>query len=160
MNAFWPYLILYAATFMEGELAALSGAFASRLGVLDYKYAFIAIFFGTVSIDWLAFFAGRILGEKIFVYFPKLEKNTVRTRKWINDNSSWNLILYRFLYGLRIVTLVLFGINKVKLSKFIPLSLLVIFIWTLIYTLIGYYMGAVINDNFLQLEDVGSYFNR
>ncbi len=142
------YLILYLATILEGELAAMSGAFAAQQGFVKLTGVFVAIFLGTLTIDWLSYFSGRFLGRKIFDYFPKFKTKVAKTEQWIHNNASWGLLLYRFLYGFRILSLILFGINKVPLRKFIPYTIFIVFVWSLLFSILGYFLGEMMNEFF------------
>jgi membrane protein DedA with SNARE-associated domain len=75
----------------------------------------------------------------------KLKAHSVKVENWISGNPYLIVFVYRYLYGFRIITLLTMGIGRFPVKKFLLFSFFSIMIWTVIFTLLGYYMGELIS---------------
>jgi membrane protein DedA with SNARE-associated domain len=157
VSLLYTYIILFFAVVLEGELALLTASLASQKGMLDLKYVAFTAFLGTLFTDWSLFFLGKYLGNKIFERFHSLQKRTHKPRLWLRQNPTLVLLFYRYLYGFRILTLLILGMSNISIRKFISYSFISIIIWTILFTFLGYYMGEVISNFIMQYENLGIF---
>ncbi len=157
MELLYPYIIIYFGVIIEGELALLTSTLAAQRGMLNFGLVTITAFMGTLTIDWLLFFGGKYFGVRLFHKFTKLNNQTAKPMIWIRNNPTWILISYRYLYGFRIVTLLILGMSNVPVKKFMVYSLVSIIIWTVLFSFLGYYLGELVSTFITQIENVLLY---
>lgn len=155
LELIYAYVILYFGVLAEGELAIIGGTIAAQQNILNINLVAITAFFSTLTIDWGLFFSGKFFGKRIFSSFPKLQEKTQKPRTLVSENPNLILVFYRYLYGLRIITLLILGMSNVPAKKFIPYSLIAILIWTILFSALGYFMGEIISKFISENEHIG-----
>lgn len=157
MESIFLYAALFLGVFAEGEIALITGTLTAQNGSLNiYMVALVALV-ATIAADWLCYFSGKIMGEKIFKHFPNLMEKTEKPKNWIRQYPVLLLFIYRYLYGFRIVTLIILGVSGIPVKKFIPLSLLSIIIWVIVFSLLGFHLGEMVNQYIIQLENITTW---
>jgi len=145
MDFLLAYLAVFTGTLMEGETVLIAASYASERGYLNF-YAVAGIAFtATLLVDWGMFFLGRFQGSWVRKKFPAVERRSAYVHEWLSRNPN-ALFVYRFLIGLRIVTLLIFGMSGIHPNRFLPRSLLSIVLWTSLYSMAGYFLGALLSD--------------
>ncbi|MBN2174021.1 MAG: VTT domain-containing protein [Bacteroidales bacterium] len=157
MQFAYAYFLVYFGILLEGELALLAASLGAYRGLLDIRLVALTAFIGTLTTDWSFFFMGRLLGSKVFKWFPKLQGHTDKPRLWMRKNPVLILAFYRFLYGFRILTLLLLGMSHVSIKKFMFYSFFAIIVWTTIFSFLGYYLGEIINQMLHRYQNLGIY---
>ena len=158
LKLFYAYALIFIGVVFEGELALLAGALSAQNGTLDIRLVGLTAFISTLSTDWILFYSGKYIGDRIMKRFPSLQKRTEKPRTWIRQNPTLILIFYRFLYGFRIVTLLILGMSQVNSRKFMSYSLLSVMIWSIVFSIIGYHLGGAFSSSIENFENIGLYF--
>lgn len=138
------YLAVFVGTFLEGEtILVLSGFFASRgymrVAIIIFV-AFIGAFLGHLFWFWL----GRTKGIHIVRRFPRLARHMERALQLFEDHGASAVFISQYLYGLRIVSAVMFGISNIKARTFILYQALSCLVWASLVTLLGFYFGRAV----------------
>ena len=149
------YFALFVAVVLEGEVALIAGSVAAHSGHPDILYVAMVACLATLIVDWSFFFAGRFAGAKILKRFKKAEKQTVKVKKLLNKYPYLIMFFYRYLYGLRIITLLMMGISRFQVQKFLLLSFASIVTWTMIFSLLGFYLGELVKSWMAQFSYPG-----
>ncbi|MCF8374429.1 MAG: DedA family protein [Bacteroidales bacterium] len=157
MEQVYAYVLICIGAVFEGELALLAGAISAKGGLLDIRLVWLMAFFSTLGTDWILFLSGKYLGERIMKRYPSLQNRTHKPLTWIHLHPNLILIIYRFIYGFRIVTLLILGMSRVSTKRFIMYSIFSVFTWSMIYSLLGYYLGNVISKTIDNFEYLGVY---
>jgi membrane protein DedA with SNARE-associated domain len=157
MNIIYAYLLVGIGVILEGELALLSASIAAQRGILNIILVAITAFLFTLVTDWFFFFIGRFMGTKILNRFQVLRKRIHKPNLWIRENPRLIMILYRYLYGFRIVTLLILGMSKVPIHRFMFYSFIAVLIWTIIFGLLGFFMGDIISKFIIQFEHLAGF---
>ncbi|HVT03588.1 MAG TPA: DedA family protein [Thermoanaerobaculia bacterium] len=140
------YLAVFVGTFLEGEtILVLSGFFASRRAAIlkpaiIILVAFSGAFLGHVFWFWI----GRTKGAHILHRHPNLERHMARALKLFEDHGPSAVFISQYLYGLRIVSAVMFGISHIKTRTFLLYQALSCLIWATLVTLLGFYFGRAV----------------
>ena len=157
MKLLYAYALIYIGVVFEGELAVIAGALSANNGVLDIRLVGLTAFISTLTTDWILFFTGKHVGAKLIDRFPVLQKRTQKPRKRLKQSPDMILAIYRFLYGFRIVTLLLLGMSQVSSIKFMIYSFVSVLLWTIVYSILGYHLGGVISNTVENFEYLGLY---
>jgi membrane protein DedA with SNARE-associated domain len=143
---------------LEGEVALIAGALAAQKGLFNIYLVIMTAFFSTLLTDWGWFFTGRIAGMKVLHKFDHFEKRSERIRRWLTKYPILIIFLYRYLYGFRIITLLVMGVTRFPVKRYLFLSLLSIFAWSVAIGVAGYYLGELITRTFKRYENYAVYF--
>ncbi len=132
---------VFVGTFFEGEIVVVAGGFLSRLGFISLCWVYITAFVATFLGDQFFFYLGRKKGTSFLEKRPHLHKRAQKVHNLIHNHQNKILFCYRFLYGLRIPTLLAMGTSELSTKKFALLNLLNSFVWTSIFVFGGYFFG-------------------
>lgn len=122
------------------SLAALANNANIHIGLILF-YGGI----GAASGDLLSYSIGYKLKHHLFegTWFAK-HKNWIEQGAWFIDKWGWlSVIIGRFLGPLRPLIPLLTGALGMPPRRFIPLSLITVFMWAPVYLLPGYYTGEL-----------------
>jgi len=138
------YLAIFAGTFLEGEtILVLAGFFASR-GQLALPLVVIAgaggAYLGHVFWFWL----GRSQGKAILHRFPHFEQQMTRTLALIERYGAGAIFLTQYLYGLRVVSAVVFGLSAISRRKFLLYQAISCAVWATLIGCLGFYFGRAV----------------
>lgn len=148
-------IAVFIGTFLEGEIVVIAGGLLARLEFLDLWLVLPTAFFATFFGDQFFFYIGRKRGNAFLDKRPHLKRRSEKVRGLIHDHHNKILFFYRFLYGLRIPTLLALGTSELSTKKFIIINFFNSILWTLLFTLGGYFFGdvfAILVDNIKSYE--------
>ncbi len=152
MLSWYAYLLAFAGVSLEGEIALITASIASQKGHLNLWIVIPMALAATILVDWGIFFSSRLLGAGIYKLFPSLEIKVAESHNRFDQRRRPILFLYRFMYGFRVVTLIMLGMSKVSAGRFITSSLAAIASWVTLYSLLGYYLGHLVHKYFEFLD--------
>jgi membrane protein DedA with SNARE-associated domain len=132
---------VFIGTFLEGEIVVVAGGFLSRLGFLMLPAVFLTALIATFLGDQFFFYIGRKKGNAFLAKRPHLHKRAEKVQKLIHDHHDKILFFYRFLYGLRIPTLLALGTSELPTRKFVLLNLINSLVWTSLFVFGGFFFG-------------------
>jgi membrane protein DedA with SNARE-associated domain len=125
----YGYGAILLGTFLEGETVLILGGFAAYQGYLKLPWVILAAFLGTLSGDQLFFYIGRNYGAKILARRPGWQVRVERVKRLLDRFQDYLILLFRFLYGLRIVTPFVLGFSRVPRRRFLVLNAVGALVW-------------------------------
>ena len=138
----YGYYALLAGTFLEGETILLFGGLAANLGYLDLRVVMLVAFIGSFSGDQIYFFIGRVKGRELLSRYHKWENRVDKVHCLMARYHDLIMIGFRFVYGIRILTPVVLGMNsKVKAARFFVLNAVGALLWSVIISASGFFLG-------------------
>jgi len=141
----YGYYALLAGTFLEGETILLIGGFLAHLGYLDLRAVMLVAFIGSFSGDQIYFCIGRLKGRDLLARYQKWEKRVDKVHCLMARYHDFIMVGFRFVYGIRILTPVVLGMNKgVNALRFFALNAIGAMIWSLVISSAGYFFGYAI----------------
>ncbi|HPT14245.1 MAG TPA: VTT domain-containing protein [Bacteroidales bacterium] len=152
MLSWYAYLLAFTGISLEGEIALITASIASQKGHFTLWIVILIALMATILVDWGIFFGSRLLGAGLYKLFPSLELKVAESHNRFDQRRRPILFLYRFMYGFRVITLIMLGMSKVSASRFIISSLVAITAWVTIYSLLGYYLGHLVHKYFDVLD--------
>jgi len=141
----YGYYALLAGTFLEGETILLIGGLVAHLGYLDLRAVMLVAFLGSFSGDQIYFCIGRLKGRELLARYHKWEKRVDKVHCLMARYHDLIMIGFRFVYGIRILTPVVLGMNKdVKALRFFALNAIGAMMWSVVISSAGYFFGYAI----------------
>ncbi len=141
----YPYSISYFGTFFGGEEVILFLAGLSAYGYINFWALFFFCLIGTMSSDCLVFFLARTrIVNKIRTWKNAAggyEKFVHVMGKTIKNNTFLSLLITKFLYGTRIITIVYFSRERLAFRKFFAYNIVVVGVWLSLILPIGWLGG-------------------
>jgi membrane protein DedA with SNARE-associated domain len=148
------YPALVVGLLLEGETALVLAAFLAHRGYLKLPWVILIGFLVTFASDQFFFWLGRIKGNQFLEGRPAWKSTVKRAQALLRRNTSLLFVGFRFMYGLRTVLPVVFGLGRFDPKRFALLNSLGALLWALIFGLGGYLFGHLME---LLLADVRQY---
>jgi membrane protein DedA with SNARE-associated domain len=139
-----PVAIALWAAF-EGETAAVAGGVMAHRGLMSPWAAFAATAIGAFCADEIFFQLGRRFRDRPFVVKARQKPAFARAMGFIEKHPNAYIFAFRFLYGLRSVSPIAFGLTHVSLRRFATLNAIAALIWAAIFTTIGFRFGPAVD---------------
>ena len=144
----WSYLLLVVVVAIEGPLATLLAAAAAAGGYLRVNVVFIAAALGNLLAD-LGWYLLGYLGKVEWVLrvarrFGLRQRQLEQIQRALADHAPKLLILAKLTAAFTIPTLIVAGLSKVPLKRWLPGYVLAEALWTGCLVLIGYHATAAI----------------
>jgi len=141
----YPFTISYFGAFLGGEETILVLSFLSGQGIIPAWIVFLACTLGTMSSDIFWYFLGKskaidwILRRKYFSSgYAKVNWAYDRLTRY---NTIGALLMGKFLYGTRILTIFYLSRGKMNLKRFCGYNALIVLIWSAVIVPIGWLAG-------------------
>jgi membrane protein DedA with SNARE-associated domain len=138
----YGYCAVVVGTFFEGELVMLAAGILVTAGMLTLPGVIIAGMVGIFGSDTVCFFLGRFAGDQIGRWFPGLFSRLSTVFNMIERHEQKMIVCYQFFPGFCAVTPVAFGMTSISATRFLALDLVGNALWTLTFSLGGYFCGA------------------
>ncbi|WP_236075428.1 VTT domain-containing protein [Mariprofundus sp. EBB-1] len=150
----YGYLAVFLSTVIEGEVVVLAAAALAALGMLEAHWVIAVSAAGAFVGHLLLFAVGRWKGMLIIEAFPLLRRHYPKANKIMDDYANWSVFIFQYLYGMRIVSAILFGCSTISASRFFFLQSINCIIWAFVVYFAGHMIGVVAMQLF---EMVGIY---
>ncbi|TZG26352.1 DedA family protein [Sphingomonas montanisoli] len=129
----------------EGETAAIAGGVMAHRGILTPVEAWLAIAFGAFTADELFFLLGRRFRDRPFVQRARQKPAFAKAIGFVERYPNAYVLLFRFLYGLRMVSPIAIGLTQMRWRRFATLNVIAALIWSAIFVTIGYLFGPAVD---------------
>lgn len=142
----YNYLIVFLGTIIAGETVVLAAVFLASLKILNIYLVILFGLLGIVISDNLWYFIGSRLkgrsryGRKYFSLI-RYQKNIDFFKKSFEHNCRQFLVMSKFVYGVRIMTIIASGYQRLPYKIFFTFNLIGTLCWLTIIVLLGYVMG-------------------
>lgn len=137
----YPALIL--GLLLEGETVLVLGAFMAHRGYLSLPLVIATGFLVTFASDQFFFWLGRTRGNHFLEGRPAWKPNVEKARALLHRNTSLLFVMFRFMYGLRTVMPLVFGLSGLSPRRFAVLNFIGAFVWALIFGIAGFLFGQL-----------------
>jgi membrane protein DedA with SNARE-associated domain len=151
----YGYWALLIGTFFEGETILIIGGLLAKLGLLKLSTVMVVAFIGSFSGDQMYFYIGYFKGREVLDQHPKWGRRVDRIHKVIERYRNLIMLGFRFVYGMRIMTPFVIGLDKqVNVIRFSILNAIGAVIWSITIAAGGYFFGYAL-EGFV--KDVKKY---
>lgn len=144
----YGYVAVLIGSVLEGETALLSAAFAANQGYLSLPFVIAAAFVGSTLTSFTYFWLGRFAGQRWLANKPGLQRRSERVHRLIERYPTGILIVYHFMYGLRALIPLVYGMSRVNSLRYMLLAMVSTTLWAVGIGMGGYHFGEVVMQHF------------
>lgn len=138
----YGYLAILIGTFVEGEMIlVLGGICCAQFQGLKLEWVMLSAFCGSFAGDQLIYYLGRLRGERVLAWCPRLEMRAERVFAVFRRNQNLVILGFRFCYGFRTITPFVIGMSGVRPIRFLLLNAVSAATWAVTISLAGYLLG-------------------
>ena len=136
------YLLLFLGVLAEGEaILALAGALA-HAGHLELIKVILTAWVASSILEQGLFLVGHHYGPRLLERFPHLQRHAPRARQVIARYGDLAAVLFRFMYGVRTVAVLLLGSQGYPRLRFAIINLPASLLWSAVIAGLGYLFSA------------------
>ncbi|MEK8090255.1 DedA family protein [Thermithiobacillus plumbiphilus] len=136
------YLLLFLGVLAEGEaILALAGALA-HAGHMDLIKVILTAWVASSIVEQGLFLVGHHYGPRLLERFPRLQRNAPKARQVIARYGDLAAVLFRFMYGVRTVAVLLLGSQGYPRLRFAIINLPASLLWSAVIAGLGYLFSA------------------
>ncbi|MBI5753394.1 MAG: DedA family protein [Hydrogenophilales bacterium] len=153
----YGYVALFAGALLEGETLLILAGFAAHQGYLQLHWVIGIALLGGFLGDQFYFWLGRRHGARVLSRFPRLAPIFECANALIERYHEALIVGIRFLYGLRTVGPLAFGMSAVQAWRFMLFNALGATIWAVGIGGAGYLFGHALElllDDLKRIEEV------
>lgn len=150
----YGYIAVFIGGFVEGEIFLLVAGFFIKHGFLQPFPTLIFSILGALSHELIYFFLGRWKGRAFLLGNKYTKRKYRKAKRLINRYGVLSLFFIRFLYGMRIVPMILMGATGFSLYKFLFFNILSLIVWAVLFLSIGYLFGHAVEVLFGKIKDI------
>lgn len=137
-----PDLIFFLGAAIGGQELILPLAFLVGQGLWSLPHLFVIAFIATILVDLMWFTLAR-LGRK-WPWLQKITHKDGNIKKFVQKLSKHEaglLLVTKFLYGTRVVSVLYLSLDGLKMLRFLLLNMLVTLPWLSIIIAVGWLAG-------------------
>ncbi|RMD70759.1 MAG: DedA family protein [Gammaproteobacteria bacterium] len=138
---YWAVAFL---AFWEGEIALIAASFAVHMGLLSFPAVIVSASAGALLIDHTFFLLGRQGGQRLLMKRPHWMQKIGLIHRLIEHHQVPLMLGFRFLYGLRALTLLVLGTSAIGMLRFSLLDVIAVLLWAMVMGIATYYLGSLI----------------
>ena len=145
----YGYLAVFIGTVVWGETIMIAAGFLTSFEEINLSLYLVILFgiLGTLIADSFWYLVGHS-GKKGSKFLERYEKFALVKPKVIqkikyhfNKHSGKTIFFSKFIYGTRIIILIMAGALGMKYKKFLFYNAISIIFWTIGMSVLGYYLG-------------------
>ncbi|QJC37869.1 hypothetical protein GJU03_01815 [Enterobacteriaceae endosymbiont of Donacia bicoloricornis] len=154
----YGYLFILLGSLIEWEtLIIISGMLAHKKILFLHKIIIITII-GSVISNQILFFIGKKYNKKFLSFFKNYNFKIKKYHNLITNYPYIFIIITRFIYGFRLISPIIMGITNISNIKFFLLNIIGAIIWTIFFTITGYFFGEIISAWIRDFSKIIKYF--
>ena len=117
-------------------------------GYFSIEKIMLITFSGTLLADQSLYFLGYTYGQGVLTWirlrFPKMSPYIDKALKFLIRYQNIYILSFRFIWGVRIISSVIIGAQKVPILRFAILNIISAAVWTVVSCMAGYLIGETI----------------
>jgi len=142
----WGYIAVFLGSLIEGESVIFIAGFFAHEGLLSLPKIIIVSFMGTLFADQILYFVGRLYGNPFIERFPSFRPRAERAFQLLRRYDNIFILIFRFIYGIRIISPVVIGASGVGVKRFLILNFIAAIIWSVGSCVTAYYFAHLIME--------------
>ncbi|QJC35829.1 DedA family protein [Enterobacteriaceae endosymbiont of Donacia sparganii] len=141
----YGYFIILLSSLVEWEtFIIIAGMLAHKKILFLNKIIFITIT-GSIISNQILFYLGKKYSKNFLSFFKNYNLKIQKYRNLILSYPYLFIIFTRFIYGFRLISPITMGIINISNIKFFLLNVIGAVIWTIFFTITGYFFGEIIS---------------
>lgn len=153
----YGYWVVFFASMIEGESVVIAASILASQGRMDIYKVVSLVFLGTLFADQGMFFVGRFWGSKLLHRYPTLTEKAVRVFDFLKKYNTAFIMIFRFIYGIRILSPIVIGMSGVSIKRFVILNFFAAILWTGLSCGAGYFLGDVVLGALYKSQNIWKY---
>ena len=145
---------LFVGAFLEGEVVVVVAGILASLDYLPLYSVIMTTMIATFIGDQVFFMLGRKHGKIFLEKRPHIAERAEKIHDLLHSHQNKVLFGFRFVYGMRIPTLIALGTSEISQKKFVIFNIFNSVTWTFAFVLGGYFFGDIFES---VLKKVGFY---
>ena len=133
----YGYLAVFVGAFFEGETVLRLGAYAVQQHIFSFWNLIAVAMVGGFLGDQMYYYLGKKYGYSFIKNRPKLNQKFQRASQLILRYPTLTILLMRFLWGLRTIIPMSFGIVHYPAVRYFLMNLIASFIWAFVVVSVG-----------------------
>jgi membrane protein DedA with SNARE-associated domain len=151
----YGYGALFLGTLLEGETVLILAGLMAHMGLMKLPLVILVALLGSVLGDQFYFFLGRRKGAALLDRHPLWQRRAEKVQRMMRRYRNGIMLGFRFVYGMRIVTPLLLGMDRtIRIRRFILLNLIGAALWSAVIAAGGYFFGRILK---IILKDIEHY---
>lgn len=153
----YGYWVVFLASMIEGESVVIAASILASQGRMDIVKVVSLVFIGTLFADQGMFFVGRLWGSKLLHRYPKLAEKSARVFDFLKRYNTAFIMIFRFVYGIRILSPIIIGMSGVTIKRFVVLNFFAAILWTGLSCGAGYFLGDIVLSALHKSQNIWYY---
>lgn len=138
------YLFIFLIMILEGAIITYAAGFAASLGIFNIYIVLLLSILGNILADSIYYFIGRYMNktliEKKLINLISQERRD-KISEFLKNHAGKTIFALKLTPGVAIPGLIVVGASKVDFLKFLFYSSSISVVYSLTFTLIGFYSG-------------------
>ncbi len=151
----YGYLAVFVSTVIEGELVVVAAAALAAGGLLEAQWVILYAALGAFVGHLLLFALGRWKGMALIEAVPALRRHYPKANLIMDRYANYSVFIFQYMYGMRLVSAMLFGCSTISLVRFMLLEVINCIIWAMLAYFAGHLVGAVVTHLYHSLGPGG-----
>lgn len=152
------YIATFVGVMMEGEVSLATSVLGAKAGYFSLWPAIILAWLGAWIADWFKFLVAKKKGISLLAKKPKLKKKIDRLSVWYDRYPFVILLVYKLLFGMTTILLIITGLRDISYTKFAILSGISVAIWTGVIATLSFMFSESIISNLTWVTANIQYF--
>jgi membrane protein DedA with SNARE-associated domain len=136
------YGLTFCWTALEGETFVILAGYLAHKGLISFPLLLAFAWCGSFAGDQVYFYLGRRYGTRLITRFPRWRPGTDKALCLIERNSTWFILTFRFIYGIRNVSSFAVGMSHVSWRRFGILNFSAAGLWAMCFAGFGYFAAS------------------
>ena len=140
---------LLIGVFLPGDSLLFTAGLLASQGIFSITWLLLGCFLAAVIGDNVGYSFGHRIGPKIFTREDSLffrKSYVIKTQHFYERYGSKVLVLARFIPVVRSLAPILAGVGNMRYKVFFIYNVIGAFLWSVLVTLLGYYLGRWFPD--------------
>ncbi|WP_169786064.1 DedA family protein [Enterobacteriaceae endosymbiont of Donacia crassipes] len=154
----YGYFIILLSSLIEWETFIIIAGMLAHKKILNLNNIIIITIVGSILSNQILFFIGKKYSKNFLSFFKNYNLKIQKYRVLFKKYPYFFIIITRFIYGFRLISPITMGITKISSIKFFFLNIIGAFIWTIFFTISGYFFGEIISKWIKDTTKIIQYF--
>ena len=142
-------LAVFGGTLLEGEGILIVAATLSAQGVLDPVRVWLTASTGAWLGHMFWFITGRVIRDRrLALGSAAFRARAAQIKRLIEDRPVTAILLLQYLYGLRLVGALAFGLTEFSLLRFVLYQIVNCLVWAGLIGGVAYLLGGLVTEIF------------
>ena len=139
---------IFLGAAFEGQTAVVVGGLLARQHLMSLWLVLLSATAGSAILDHLLFVAGRRFRTHPWVVRASEQAAFARALRFIERYPISYILVFRFIYGLRVASPIAIGVSSVPMLRFTLLNVVGAVIWACAFAAAGYVFGETVHNLF------------